>query len=185
MELDEWENLINEHLISADEFLTMQTSQGSRVTLRSAHDMADYLTSTFNFTSVITCNVNQDCLEVCWLLIYDLHGVDITLTWPYFFLVWLSLFVDCSFVVKSFIQKYFLFIRFFIISSITNIAIVDFRIANLRLRSSIFSAIGKYDDLQLTCLLLSMHILLFLWTRDHDARYRARPNAHWRCSAPV
>ena len=65
MELDEWENLINEHLISADAFLTMQTSQGLRVTLRSALDMADYLTSTFNFTSVITGNVNVNCLEVC------------------------------------------------------------------------------------------------------------------------
>ena len=26
---------------------------------------------------------------------------------------------------------------------------------------------------------------LFKYTRDHDARCRARPNTHWRCSASI
>ena len=28
-------------------------------------------------------------------------------------------------------------------------------------------------------------IHIIICTRDHDARYRARPNAHWRCNAPT
>ncbi|XP_039314971.1 uncharacterized protein LOC113005139 [Solenopsis invicta] len=51
--LDQWENLMEERIITTNEFLTRQTAEGLRVTLRSMIDITLYLTSKFNFSCIV------------------------------------------------------------------------------------------------------------------------------------
>lgn len=65
--LDEWETAKNRRLITSDEFLSWQTAEGLRVTLKSMLDMTKYLNEMYGISSVLTGNVNQDALEVCYI----------------------------------------------------------------------------------------------------------------------
>lgn len=55
---------MEEGVITKNEFLT---AEGLRVTLRSMIDLTHYLTSEFNFPCVLSGNINQDALEVCFI----------------------------------------------------------------------------------------------------------------------
>lgn len=62
--LNNWENcVINQH-IHQNEFLTMTTAEGLRVTLRSTIELTKYLLSECGFDYVLTGKMNQDPLEV-------------------------------------------------------------------------------------------------------------------------
>jgi len=71
--LNDWEkNLLNK-LITEDNFLTKNTAEGLRVTIKSTIDLINVL-HTCGFDYVLTSKINQDCLEVnlsniCTLLI--------------------------------------------------------------------------------------------------------------------
>lgn len=56
---------MKEGIITSDEFLTRQTAEGLRVTLKSMIDITEYLIGKFNFTNVLSGVINQDPLEVC------------------------------------------------------------------------------------------------------------------------
>lgn len=58
------ENNLNNNLIKEEEFLTKQTAEGLRVTLRSTIDLVNYLLNDCGFAYVLTSKLNQDCLEV-------------------------------------------------------------------------------------------------------------------------
>lgn len=58
---------MKEGRIASDEFLTKQTAEGLRVTLRSMIDITEYLITEFNFPNVLSGIINQDSLEVCLL----------------------------------------------------------------------------------------------------------------------
>lgn len=61
--LNTWErNKIN-GLITADEFLTKETAQGSRVTIQSTLDICSYLINRYKFKYLLTGRLNQDNLE--------------------------------------------------------------------------------------------------------------------------
>lgn len=45
-------------------FLTPQTADGLRVTIKSTLDLVKYLTTNVGFSSVLTGRLNQDSLEV-------------------------------------------------------------------------------------------------------------------------
>lgn len=62
--LDNWENNLNNNLIKEEEFLTKQTAEGLRVTLKSTIDLVNYLLNDCGFAYVLTSKFNQDCLEV-------------------------------------------------------------------------------------------------------------------------
>lgn len=72
--LDQWENLMEEGTITNNEFLTRQTSEGLRVTLQSMIDTTSYLTSKFNFQCILSGNIKQDALEVCFI-----RGINCTM----------------------------------------------------------------------------------------------------------
>ena len=63
--LDAWENLQINNLINKSEFLTQQTAEGLRVSLKSMIDLITYLFDKYKFSSVLSGCVNQDALEVC------------------------------------------------------------------------------------------------------------------------
>ncbi|KYQ47745.1 hypothetical protein ALC60_13219 [Trachymyrmex zeteki] len=73
----QWETLLEEGTITKNGFLTRQTAEGLRVTLRSMMDITLYLTNEFNFPCVLSGNINQDSLEVlnnkyiCIFIIYS------------------------------------------------------------------------------------------------------------------
>lgn len=62
--LDEWENEVDSKKLSKDDFLTPQTAQGLRVTLKSTIELCRTLISTYGFMELHTGRVNQDSLEV-------------------------------------------------------------------------------------------------------------------------
>lgn len=62
--LDKWESLVLNNKITKNDFLTASTSEGLRVTITSAIDLSTLLLQKFNFTEVLTGNINQDALEV-------------------------------------------------------------------------------------------------------------------------
>ena len=62
--LDNWEDNLNNNIIKEDEFLTKQTAEGLRVTLKSTIDLVNYLLNDCGFAYVLTSKLNQDCLEV-------------------------------------------------------------------------------------------------------------------------
>ena len=53
-QIDYWKN----------HFLSRETGEGLRVTLRSVVDLSKYLLTSCNFDYVLTAKLNQDCLEV-------------------------------------------------------------------------------------------------------------------------
>ncbi|XP_036146648.1 uncharacterized protein LOC118646884 [Monomorium pharaonis] len=61
--LDEWELAVSKTDITAEEFLTVETSKGLRISLRSTMDLCKYLIDKFNFKYLLTGKVNQDNLE--------------------------------------------------------------------------------------------------------------------------
>lgn len=67
--LNEWEKAVDDKLISRDLFLTRQTAEGLRVTLKSTLELIDYLTKDCGFPYVLTGRINQDCLEV-WTAVF-------------------------------------------------------------------------------------------------------------------
>lgn len=62
--LNEWETALKKGEITADEFLTTETSRALRISLHSTIDMCRYLIENFNFQYLLTGKVNQDNLEV-------------------------------------------------------------------------------------------------------------------------
>lgn len=62
--LNQWEQYVDEGKIPRDKFLTRQTAEGLRVTLKSTLELIDYLTSECGFPYVLTGRINQDSLEV-------------------------------------------------------------------------------------------------------------------------
>lgn len=63
--LNNWENLKNSKVITAQQFLTPQTACGLRVTLQSMIDITTYLCNKYHFSQVLSGCINQDALEVC------------------------------------------------------------------------------------------------------------------------
>lgn len=64
--LNEWESAVVRRDITAEEFLTVQTSRALRISLHSIMDMCQYLVDKFNFKYLLTGRVNQDNLEVTY-----------------------------------------------------------------------------------------------------------------------
>lgn len=62
--LDSWEMNVNQGLIKDNEFLTHQTSEGLRVTIKSTIELSQYLLNVCKFAYVLTAKMNQDNLEV-------------------------------------------------------------------------------------------------------------------------
>lgn len=62
--LNTWETSMREQHIHTNEFLTMTTAEGLRVTLRSTIELPNYLLWDCGFEYVLTGKMNQDPLEV-------------------------------------------------------------------------------------------------------------------------
>jgi len=62
--LNEWEMAFRTGDITADEYLTPETSRNFRITLQSSINMCRYLIEKFDFQYILTGKVNQDNLEV-------------------------------------------------------------------------------------------------------------------------
>ena len=71
MWLNAWEKRVQDSLITPDEFLTDDTARGLRMTLRSTLDLSKYLLEDLKFDVVFTGKINQDPLEVSYLLPYS------------------------------------------------------------------------------------------------------------------
>jgi len=52
--LDSWESKVIDGLISSNEFLTQQTADGLRVTIKSSIELSKYLLDSCNFSFVLT-----------------------------------------------------------------------------------------------------------------------------------
>lgn len=69
--LNSWEtNLVNK-LITDDQFLTKNTAEGLRITIKSSIDLINQLHNC-GFDYVLTSKINQDCIEVNLLNIFIL-----------------------------------------------------------------------------------------------------------------
>jgi len=55
---------LKKYVIKDDEFLTKQTADRLRITIKSTLDLIYYLLNECNFSFVLTNKMNQDCLEV-------------------------------------------------------------------------------------------------------------------------
>lgn len=62
--LDEWHANLTTNLIREDEFLTISTFEGLKMTIKSTIDLVEYLLNQCGFEYVLTAKINQDCLEV-------------------------------------------------------------------------------------------------------------------------
>lgn len=62
--LDEWYANLTNNLIREDEFLTISTTEGLRMTIASTIDLVEYLLNQCGFGYVLSAKMNQDCLEV-------------------------------------------------------------------------------------------------------------------------
>lgn len=62
--LDEWENCLSNGQIKEHEFLTKNTAESLRITLKSTIDLVIYLLNECDFKYVLTSKFNQDALEV-------------------------------------------------------------------------------------------------------------------------
>ena len=73
--LNNWEtNLVNK-LITDDQFLTKNTAEGLRITIKSSIDLINQLHNC-GFDYVLTSKINQDCIEVNLLNIFILVAND-------------------------------------------------------------------------------------------------------------
>lgn len=61
--LNDWETNVMNKLITEDNFLTKNTAEGLRVTIKSTLDLINVL-HTCGFDYVLTSKFNQDCVEV-------------------------------------------------------------------------------------------------------------------------
>lgn len=61
--LNDWETNVMNKLITEDNFLTKNTAEGLRVTIKSTLDLINVL-HTCSFDYVLTSKFNQDCVEV-------------------------------------------------------------------------------------------------------------------------
>ncbi|KAF0704247.1 Uncharacterized protein FWK35_00030831, partial [Aphis craccivora] len=61
--LDSWEDQVDQHGITGDEFLTQSTAEGLRVTIQSTLDLCKYLLDECGFKYILTYKMNQDRLE--------------------------------------------------------------------------------------------------------------------------
>lgn len=73
--LNDWEQNVHSGAISENYFLTKQTAEGLRVTIKSTLELVQYLTLNVGFDYVSTGRLNQDSLEVWHLRHYsnELH----------------------------------------------------------------------------------------------------------------
>lgn len=67
--LNNWEDMFHNRKITEDQFLTANTAEGLRVTLQLTLDIIEYLITRYNFTYVLTGQINQDALEVSQAII--------------------------------------------------------------------------------------------------------------------
>lgn len=67
--LDQWEHMVEQGLIDEKEFLTKNTAESLRITLKSTIDLVMYLLKECDFKYVLTSKLNQDSLEVSYLII--------------------------------------------------------------------------------------------------------------------
>lgn len=65
--LDQWELMLDQGLIEEKEFLTKNTAESLRRTLKSTIDLVMYLLKECDFKYVLTSKLNQDSLEVSYL----------------------------------------------------------------------------------------------------------------------
>ena len=70
--LDQWENMLEQGLIEEKEFLTKNTAESLRLTLKSTIDLVMYLLKECDFKYVLTSKLNQDSLEVSYLIIINI-----------------------------------------------------------------------------------------------------------------
>uniref|UniRef100_A0A2S2NYW9 Transposable element P transposase n=1 Tax=Schizaphis graminum TaxID=13262 RepID=A0A2S2NYW9_SCHGA len=61
--LNSWENCVKNKLISEDEYLTKNTSDGLRVTIKSTIELSKYLINDCGYSYVLSSKMNQDRLE--------------------------------------------------------------------------------------------------------------------------
>ncbi|KAE9530052.1 hypothetical protein AGLY_011514 [Aphis glycines] len=61
--LDEWHANLTKNLIREDEFLTISTAEGLKITIKSTIDLVEYLLNECGFEYVLSAKTNQDCLE--------------------------------------------------------------------------------------------------------------------------
>lgn len=59
-----WEEQVENGKISKDEYLTQNTADGLRVTIKSMLELSKYLLEKYGFKYVLTYNMNQDRLEL-------------------------------------------------------------------------------------------------------------------------
>lgn len=62
--INSWESNLNNNYIEKNNFLTSNTADGLKITLKSTLDAFNYLLYEKNFPYVLTSKFNQDCLEV-------------------------------------------------------------------------------------------------------------------------
>ena len=62
--LDNWEMAMIKGEIDSDEFLTKETAEGLRLSLRSTMDLYRYMIERYGFQYLLTGKVNQDNLKV-------------------------------------------------------------------------------------------------------------------------
>lgn len=68
MWLDNWEQRVLEKLIKPNQFLTNNTAEGLRVTLTSSMQICCYMQEKYNMSYILTGKINQDSLEVMYIL---------------------------------------------------------------------------------------------------------------------
>lgn len=76
--LDEWHANLTKNLIREDEFLTISTAEGLKITIKSTIDLVEYLLNECGFEYVLSAKINQDCLEVKINIILKLNYLLIT-----------------------------------------------------------------------------------------------------------
>lgn len=62
--INSWESNLNNNDIEKNDFLTSNTADGLKITLKSTLDAVNYLLYEKKFAYVLTSKFNQDCLEV-------------------------------------------------------------------------------------------------------------------------
>ena len=62
--LNAWEERVSNGSLGRNDFLTPQTAEGLRMTLKSTLDLARYLLQDLKMNAVYTGRMNQDSLEV-------------------------------------------------------------------------------------------------------------------------
>ena len=67
--LNTWQTAVKERDITAEEFLTVETARGLRISLQSTMDICRYLIDKFGFKYLLTGKLNQDNLEVIFVFV--------------------------------------------------------------------------------------------------------------------